>query len=102
MPNHAPPVDAWQLRLLPVADRFMAFMWSRPGGLSLRTTWVTPATIWLAVVVVVVGGLPGLGAIVYGIANGQILLTVGGLIAALLGAGAATVAVYGIRQRGLS
>jgi hypothetical protein len=102
VPNHAPPVDAWQLRLLPVADRFMALMWSRPGGLSLRTTWVTPATIWLAVVVVVVGGLPGLGAIVYGIANGQILIAVGGLLGAILGAGAATVAVYGIRQRRLA
>ena len=102
MPDHAPPVDAWQLRLLPVADRFMALMLSRPGGLSLRTTWVTPATIWLAVVVVVVGGLPGLGAIVYGIANGQMLIAVGGLLGAILGAGAATVAVYGIRQRRLA
>jgi hypothetical protein len=102
VPNDAPPLDAWQLRLLPVADRFMALMWSRPGGLSLRTTWVTPATIWLAVVVVIAVGLPGLGAVVYGIANRQILIAVGGLLGAILGAGAATVAVYGIRQRRLS
>ena len=94
-----PPVDGWQLRLLPVADRFMALMWSRPGGLSLRTAWVTPATICLAVIVVIAVGLPGLAAIVYGIANRQILLAVGGLIAVALGAGAATVALYGIRQR---
>ncbi|SRR5713101_1333849 len=94
-----PPVDDWQLRLLPVADRFMALMWSRPGGLSLRTAWVTLATIWLAVIVVIAVGLPGLGAIVYGIANRQILLALGGLIAAALGVGAATVALYGIRQR---
>jgi hypothetical protein len=77
----------------------MALMWSRPGGLSLRTTWVTPATIGLAVAVIVALGIPGLGAIVYGIATRQILLTFGGLVAALLGAGAAAVAVYGIRQR---
>ncbi len=79
----------------------MALMWSRPGGLSLRTTWVTPATIWLAAAVIVVVGLPGLGAIEYGIANRQFLLAFGGLVAAVLGAGAAAVAVYGVRQRRL-
>jgi hypothetical protein len=80
----------------------MALMWSRPGGLSLRTTWVTPATIWLGVVVVAAVGLPGLAAIVYGIATRQILLTAGGLVATALGVGAASLAVYGIRQRRLS
>ena len=88
--------------MLPVVDRFMAIMWSRPGGLSLRTTWVTSATIWLAVVVVIAVGLPGVGAIVYGIVNRQIVLAIGGLIAVALGGGAATVAVYGFRQRRLS
>lgn len=77
----------------------MALMWSRPGGLSLRTTWVTPATIWLGLAVVVTLGLPGLGAIAYGIATGQIIFAFAGLIAAALGAGGGTVAVYGIRQR---
>jgi hypothetical protein len=101
VPTEAPPIDEWQLRLLPIADRFMALMWSRPGGLSLRTTWVTPATIALAAAVIVAVGLPGLGAIVYGIANRQILLTLGGLVAAVLGVGAAAVAVYGVRQRRL-
>jgi hypothetical protein len=94
-----PPLDPWQLRLLPVADRFMALMWSRPGGLSLRTTWVTPATIWLGLAVVVALGLPGLGAIAYGIFSRQLLLGFGGLMAAALGAGGGTVALYGIRQR---
>jgi len=88
--------------MLPVVDRFMALMWSRPGGLSLRTTWVTPATIWLAAAVVIALGLPGLGAVVYGVASGQILIAAGGLLATVLGAGAATVAFYGIRQRRLS
>jgi hypothetical protein len=87
------------LWLLPVADRFMALMWSRPGGLSLRTTWVTPATIGLGLAVIATVGLPGLGAIVYGIATGQLLLLFGGLAAAGLGVGGGTVAVYGIRQR---
>jgi hypothetical protein len=97
-----PPIDSWQLRMLPVVDRFMALMWSRPGGLSLRDTWVTPATIWLAAAVVVALGLPGLGAVVYSVATGQILIAAGGLLATVLAAGAATVAVYGIRQRRLS
>lgn len=30
------------------ADLFMGLMLSRPGGLSLRNSWVTPATLWLA------------------------------------------------------
>ena len=77
----------------------MALMWSRPGGLSLRTTWVTPATIWLGLGLVVALGLPGLGAIVYGIGTRQALFALGGLLAAALGAGGGTVAVYGIRQR---
>jgi len=101
VPKDAPPLDAWQLRLLPVADLFLGLMWSRPGGLSLRTTWVTPATLGLAVAVILVVGLPGLGAAVYGIANRQLLVAVGGLIAVALGIGAAAVALYGIRQRRL-
>jgi len=77
----------------------MALMWSRPGGLSLRTTWVTPATIWLGLALVVAVGLPGLGVIAYGIGTRQVLVAFGGLLAAALGAGGGTVAVYGIRQR---
>jgi len=102
VPKETPPLDAWQLRLLPVADLFMGLMWSRPGGLSLRTTWVTPATLGLAVAVILAVGLPGLGAIGYGIANRQVLVTFGGLVAVALGAGAAAVALYGVRQRRLS
>jgi hypothetical protein len=102
VPTAIPPLDAWQLRLLPLADLFMGLMWSRPGGLSLRTTWVTPATLGLAVAVVFVVGIPGLGAIAYGAANRQLLVVVGGLVATALGAGAAAVALYGTRQRLLS
>jgi hypothetical protein len=79
----------------------MALMWSRPGGLSLRTTWVTPATIGLGMAVFVALGLPGLGAVVYGATGRQVLVVVGGLVAAALGIGGGTVALYGIRQRRL-
>jgi hypothetical protein len=101
VPKDAPPLDNLQLRLLPLADLFMGLMWSRPGGLSLRTTWVTPATLALAAAVVLLAGLGGLGGIAYGVANRQVLLVVGGLIAAALGIGAGAVALYGIRQRSL-
>ena len=101
VPTDAPPLDTWQLRLLPLADLFMGLMWSRPGGLSLRTTWVTPATLALAAAVVLFAGFGGLGGIAYGVANRQLLLVLGGLIAVALGIGAATVALYGIRQRTL-
>src|SRR5438270_12796077 len=99
VPKGTPPLDPLQLRLLPVADRFMGLMWSRPGGLSLRTTWVTPATIWLGIAAIGLVGLPGVGGIVYGLATRQGLLAGGGLIAVALAAGAGWVAIYGIRQR---
>lgn len=102
VPKETPPLDAWQLRLLPTADLFMGLMWSRPGGLSLRTTWVTPATLGLSVAVILAVGLPGIGAIAYGIGSRQALVVFGGLVAAALGIGAGTVALYGIRQRRLS
>jgi hypothetical protein len=102
VPKDPPPLDAWQLRLLPLADLFMGLMWSRPGGLSLRTTWVTPATLGLALAAILVVGFPGLGAIVYGTATRQLLFLFGGVIATVLGIGAAAVAFYGIRQRRIS
>jgi uncharacterized integral membrane protein len=99
VPKDPPPIDDWQLRLLPLADLFMGLMWSRPGGLSLRTTWVTPATLGLALAVILVVGLPGMAAIIYGVANRQPLVLVGGLVGTALGIGPAAVALYGIRQR---
>jgi len=102
VPKDAPPLDVWQLRLLPLADLFMGLMWSRPGGLSLRTTWVTPATLGLALAVIPLVGLPGLGAIAYGAANRQLLVLFGGLVASALAIGATAVALYGIRQRRLA
>jgi hypothetical protein len=80
----------------------MGLMWSRPGGLSLRTTWVTPATLWLSSGVVVLVGFPGIGAIAYGIATGQLLSLLAGLVAAAFGTGAGAVAIYGIRQQHLA
>src|SRR5260370_2394807 len=92
VPKHPPPIDHWQLRLLPLADLFMGLMWSRPGGLSLRTTWVTPATLGLGLAVILLVGMPGVGAIVYGIANQQLLVVFGGLVGTALGIAATAAA----------
>jgi hypothetical protein len=77
----------------------MGLMWSRPGGLSLRTTWVTPATIWLGIAILIGIGLPGFVAAVVGAISGSLLLLAAGLLALALSLGSGTVAVYGIRQR---
>ncbi len=44
----APPTGRAMAPVVAVADLFMGLMLSRPGGLSLRTAWVTPGTLLLA------------------------------------------------------
>jgi len=77
----------------------MWLMFSRPGGLSLRTTWVTPATIWLCSAVAFTAAFLGLVACSYGLSSGHLFPLVGGLLAVIGAAGCSGVAVYGIRQR---
>ncbi len=43
-----PPAGRAMAPVVAVADLFMSLMLSRPGGLSLRSAWVTPATLLLA------------------------------------------------------
>jgi len=88
-----------QSLLLPLADLFMTLMLSRPPGGSLRTARVTVATIWLSAGVFVVVGIPGLLLTGYALFRLQLLLLVAGLLAAGLGLGSASLAVFGIRQR---
>jgi hypothetical protein len=99
VPAGSPPLDAIQLRLLPLADTVMWLMFSRPGGLSLRTTWVTPATIWLCTAVACTAALLGFAAAWYGLSAGHVLPLVGGLLAMIGATGCCGVAVYGVRQR---
>ncbi len=98
-PEALPPLPRRASFLLPVADLFMALMLSRPPGGSLRTARVTLATVWLSASVSVVVGIPGLWLIGYAIARPQPLLLLPGLLAAGLGLGSASLAVFGIRQR---
>lgn len=94
-----PPLDGIQNRLLPIADLFMTLMLSRPPSGSLRTTRVTLATIWLSLGVSALVGIPGLWLSGYAILRPQLLFLMAGLLAAALGLGSASVAVFGIRQR---
>jgi CHASE2 domain-containing sensor protein len=102
VPATPPPLDRTQLWLLPLADLFMALMWSRPGGLSLRTTWVTPATIWLCVAVALLGAGLTIAAMAYAIASLHLLTLAAALLALLIATGTGSVAAYGIRQRRLA
>ncbi len=99
LPEELPPPDRLQSWLLPVADRFMTLMLSRPPGGSLRTARVTPMTIWLAAGVFVVAGIPGLLLTGYALLQLQLILLLAGLVLVGLGLGSAALAVFGIRQR---
>src|ERR1017187_971338 len=78
-----------------IADLFMALMLSRPGGLSLRTSWVTPATLPLTCLYPPISGvLAGLLLIRGG--WGWVLRTV---VLLLVGTGSAPVAAVGLSQR---
>src|SRR2546421_538263 len=99
VPAGDPPIDQMQLGLLPLVDRVMGLLWSRPGGRSLRTTWVTPATIVLGLLVGGAAGLLGLAALINGLLVADILEIGGGVLAFVLGASGGSVALFGIRQR---
>jgi len=99
VPAGSPPLDSIQLRLLPLADVVMWLMFSRPGGLSLRTTWVTPATIGLCFGVAFTAGLLGVVTVSYGLSSGYVLPLIGGLFSVAAAIGCASIALYGARQR---
>jgi hypothetical protein len=93
------PVDRIQERLLPYADAFMVLMYSRPPSGTLRTTRVTLATILLGLAVGIFVGLPGIFLAGYGLAKFRPLWLLPAALCIAIGAGAAIVAVFGIRQR---
>ena len=77
----------------------MGLMLSRPGGLSLRSTRVTVATIGLSIAVALTVGLPGIALAVYAVFGRNWLLVPLGLLGVVLGIGAASLALIGILQR---
>ncbi|MDQ6884168.1 MAG: hypothetical protein M3077_08040 [Candidatus Dormibacteraeota bacterium] len=102
VPSTPPPIDRIQLWLLPVADTVMTVMWSRPGGLSLRTTWVTPATIWLSLGVSLFAVVLAIALLTHGLASGQPISLILGVVALVVAFAIGTVAAYGLRQRALA
>jgi hypothetical protein len=94
-----PELPAAVRLILPLADLFMLAMVSRPATGSLRTTWVTPATLQLSAAAAFIS--LALGAFVlYLFSGGQRLpLLLGGVLLVALGVGSGAVAIVGIAQR---
>jgi hypothetical protein len=103
MPNRftavpARPVPALGPRLGPVvsiADAFMAAAYSRPNGLSLRTSWVTPATLYLAAS----SALAALVLAVLLVGHGGAPSVIGAVVLVLGAVGSAAVVLVGAAQR---
>lgn len=100
VPEGPVPALPWPARaLLPVADLFMLAMLSRPSTGSLRNTWVTPATLWLCLVMLVLGAPIGAIALSTGLSDASRLRVVAGVVIIMLAAGSAAVAAVGALQR---
>lgn len=91
-----PPLPVVGRALLPLADAFMLAMLSRPASGSLRRTWVTPGTLLLCALVVLVGVPLGVVALARG---GTGLRVVAGAVIIALAAGSAAVLAVGALQR---
>lgn len=94
-----PPLPALVQLFIPPADLFMLAMISRPATGSLRTTWVTPATLQLGLAVGVVSLLLASFALYRGFSGSGLLAIAGGVLLFGLGLGAASVAIVGAAQR---
>ena len=94
-----PPLPAWALAVMPLADRFMVVLVSRPPTGTLRTTWVTPATLQLCSVLSVVCGVIGAVLLASGIVRLEVRAVVFGVLLVAFGAGCLSVALVGIAQR---
>lgn len=81
--------------LYPVADLFMVLMLSRPASGSLRQTWVTPATLGLAVAIVLVCLVAA--ALLFAVATAGSITA--GVVLLLVASGPASVAAVGCAQR---
>jgi hypothetical protein len=94
-----PPLPALVQVFIAPADLFMLAMVSRPATGSLRTTWVTPATLQLGWTVGLVSLLLASFAL-YRSFNGSGVLALAGAVLLLgLGLGAGSVAIVGTAQR---
>jgi len=77
----------------------MLAMISRPATGSLRTTWVTPASLQLGLAVGVVSLLLAAFALYRGFSGSGALAIAGGVLLLGLGIGAGSVGIVGAAQR---
>lgn len=100
VPSQPPPRPAGAAnRLVWFADLFMIALVSRPSTGTLRTTWVTPATLALAAASVL-AALLVLIALVAGAGSWPALLVVIGTpLSVAFGFGAGAVVAVGVDQR---
>lgn len=93
-----PELPAVVRLVIPLADLFMLAMISRPSTGSLRTTWVTPATLQLSLALTAACAVVAAVLVASGAARALPWLALG-LLLLLFAAGTAAVAVVGIGQR---
>ncbi|HEY2353796.1 MAG TPA: hypothetical protein VGH79_02710 [Gaiellaceae bacterium] len=95
-PEPVPELPAWGAAVIPAADLFMVLLLSRPETGSLRSTWVTPATLVLGATT----GLASIACLVLVIADlSGLLRVVAALGLAFFAAGSLCLAVVGLAQR---
>ena len=94
-----PPLPALVRLFIPPADLFMRAMISRPATGSLRTTWVTPASLQLGLAVGFVSLILAAVAINRGVTGSGPLAIVGGVLFLAIAIGAGSVAIVGLAQR---
>jgi hypothetical protein len=94
-----PALPALLQVFIPPADLFMLAMISRPATGSLRTTWVTPASLQLGLAVGVVSLLLAAFTLYRGFSGSGLLAMAAGVLLLGLGLGASSVAIVGAAQR---
>jgi hypothetical protein len=77
----------------------MVLMLSRPESGTLRTTWVTAATIALAAAVALGAVALGVVVLLRTLGGGPALWLIGAALLGAVAAGCVTLAVYGLRQQ---
>ena len=85
--------------LLPFADAFLFVTWSRPQSGSLRSTWLTPATIALAVAVCPLLVTAAVLLLRVHPAGAGVVQLTASVLCGLGALGAAAVAIVGFDQR---
>jgi hypothetical protein len=94
-----PALPAVVRLLIPAADLFLLIMISRPATGSLRTTWVTPATLQLGFAVGAVSLVLACVSLYRSIGGSDLFALAGGALLLILGTGAGSVAIVGVAQR---